>query len=112
MGVDGILTNKERFFALHVNDWDDDAGAESVCYSLEGRQFTATRSGIQISADDGPTQVILPVPDSSRVIGVCIGGKSKDILYALCGDKVWQRKIQQHGMGVFSPWTKVSANKL
>ena len=28
---------------LHVADWDDDAGAECVCYSIEGRQFVATR---------------------------------------------------------------------
>jgi len=71
MNADGTLTNKERFFHLYVADWDDDAGAESLCYSLEGRQFIATRSGVQISADDGPTQIILRVPDRCRVIGVC-----------------------------------------
>ncbi len=109
---DGRLSNKERFFHLHVADWDDDAGAESVCYSVEGRQFIATRSGIQISADDGPTQVILPVPDGSRVTGVCLGGKELDTLFAFCGTKIWKRKVQQHGMGAFSPWTKVNGNKL
>ncbi len=108
----GALTNKERFFHLHVADWDDDAGAESVCYSLEGRQFIATRSGVQISADDGPTQVILPVPDRSRVTGVAIGGQEKDTLFALCGNKIWKRKIQQHAMGAFTPWTKVGGTKL
>ena len=85
---DGTLTHKERFFHLHVADWDDDAGAESMCYSVEGRQFIATRSGIQISADDGPTQVILPVPDGSRVTGVCLGGKDGDTLFAFCGNKI------------------------
>ena len=109
---DGTLSNKERFFHLHVADWDDDAGPESLCYSLEGRQFIATRSGIQISADDGPTQIILPVPDRSRVTGVAIGGADKDILYALCMNKIWKRKIQQHATGAFSPWTKVVPNKL
>ena len=109
---DGTLTHKERFFPLHVADWDDDAGAESLCYSREGRQFVATRSGIQITADDGPTQVILPVPDGSRVTGVAIGGADGDRLYALCGTKIWHRKIQQHAMGAWSPWTKVTPNKL
>lgn len=109
---DGTLKNKERYFHLHVADWDDDAGTESVCYSLEGRQFLATRSGIQISADDGPTQVILPVPDGSRVTGVCLGGKDKDTLFALCGNKIWKRKVQHHGMGAFTPWTKVNGTKL
>jgi sugar lactone lactonase YvrE/enterochelin esterase-like enzyme len=112
MNEDGTLTNKERFFPLHVADWDDDAGAETVCYSLEGRQFIATKSGIQISADDGPTQIILPMPDRSRVIGVAIGGKDKDTLFAFCGNKIWKRKIQQHAMGAFTPWTKVSGTKL
>ncbi|MGB8167979.1 MAG: RICIN domain-containing protein [Chthoniobacteraceae bacterium] len=109
---DGSLTNKERFFHLHVADWDDDAGPESLCYSLEGRQFVATKTGVQISADDGPTQVILPVPDRSRVTGVCLGGAEKDTLFAFCGNKIWKRKIQQHAMGAFTPWTKVGGTKL
>lgn len=109
---DGTVANKERFFHLHVADWDDDAGPESLCYSLEGRQFIATRSGIQISADDGPTQIILPVPDRSRVTGVAIGGPEKDTLFAFCMNKIWKRKILQHASGAFSPWTKVTPNKL
>ena len=109
---DGTLTNKERFFHLHVADWDDDAGAESVCYSVEGRQFIATRSGIQISADDGPTQVILPVPDGSRVTGVCLGGKDFDTLYAFCGNKIWKRKVKHHAMGAFTPWVKMNGTPL
>ncbi len=112
VNADGSLTNKERFFHLHVADWDDDAGPESVCYSLEGRQFIATKSGVQISADDGPTQVILPVPDRSRVTGVALGGAEKDTLFAFCGNKIWKRKVQQHAMGAFTPWTKVTPNKL
>jgi enterochelin esterase-like enzyme/sugar lactone lactonase YvrE len=112
MNADGTLTNKERFFHLHVADWDDDAGPESVCYSLEGRQFIATKSGVQISADDGPTQVILPVPGGSRVTGVAIGGKDRDTLFAFCGNKIWKRKIQQHATGAFTPWTKVGGTKL
>ena len=109
---DGTLLNKERFFHLHVADWDDDAGPESLCYSIEGRQFIATRTGIQISADDGPTQIILPVPDNSRVTGVAIGGPEMGTLFAFCMKQIWKRKIQQHGMGAFSAWTKVTPNKL
>jgi sugar lactone lactonase YvrE len=112
INTDGTLTNKERFFPLYVANGDDDAGAESLCYSVEGRQFIATRSGVQISADDGPTQVILPVPDRSRVIGVCLGGKDKDTLFAFCGNKIWKRKVQHHALGAFTPWTKVSGTKL
>jgi len=109
---DGTLKNKERFFHLYVADWEDDAGPECLCYSLEGRQFIATKSGVQISADDGPTQIILPVPDRSRVSAVAIGGKDKDTLYAFCMNKIWKRKILQHAMGAWSPWTKMTGSKL
>ncbi len=112
MNADGTLTNKERFFHLHVADWDDDAGPECVCYSIEGRQFIATKSGVQISADDGPTQVILPVPDRARVIGVALGGAEKDTLFAFCGNKIWKRKVLQHAAGAWSAWTKVTGTKL
>ena len=69
-------------------------------------------SGIQVTADDGPTQVILPVPDRARVTGVALGGKDKDTLYAFCGNQIWKRKVQHHALGAWSPWTKVIPNKL
>ena len=109
---DGTLAHKERFFWLHVPDWEDDAGAESVCYAREGQMLVATRWGIQVCADDGPTQVILPVPDRSRVTGVCLGGPEMNTLFAFCGDKVWRRVVKIHAVGAFSPWTKVNGSPL
>lgn len=58
-------------------------------------KLIATKAGIQISADGGPTQVILTVPDRGRVTG----GKDKDTLYAFCMTKIWKRKIQQQALG-------------
>jgi len=112
INADSTLGNKERFFWLHVADWDDDAGPESICYAKEGQLFVATRMGIQVCADDGPSQVILPMPDRSRVIGVCLGGPEFNTLFAFCGDKVWKRVIKLHGIGAFSPWTKVNGSPL
>ncbi|MDR3635278.1 MAG: RICIN domain-containing protein [Isosphaeraceae bacterium] len=112
INTDGTLTNKERFFWLHVPDWEDDAGAESVCYAKEGPMLVATRWGVQVCADDGPTQVILPVPDRGRVVGVCLGGREMDTLFAFCGAKVWKRKVKVHAVGAFTPWTQVHGSKL
>jgi sugar lactone lactonase YvrE len=112
LNPDGTLINKERFFWLHVPDWEDDAGAEAICYAKEGQLFVATRWGIQVCTDDGPTQVILPMPDRSRVFGVCLGGREMDTLFAFCGDKVWKRKVKLHAMGAFTPWTKVNGGRL
>ena len=109
---DGTLANKERFFPLHVADWDDDAGAESVCYAKEGQMFVATRTGIQICADDGPTQVILPLPDRARVQALCLGGKDMDTLYAFTADKIWKRKLKIHGITAGTPITKINGTPL
>jgi gluconolactonase len=112
INADGTLTNKERFFWLHVPDWEDDAGAESVCYAREGPMLVATRWGIQVCADDGPTQVILPMPDRGRVIGICLGGPKFDTLFAFCGDKIWKRTVRVHGIGAFSPWNPAHGSSL
>ena len=112
INADGTLGDGERFFWLHVPDWEDDAGAESVCYAREGPMLVATRWGIQVCADDGPTQVILPMPDHGRPVGVCLGGREMDTLFAFCGDKIWKRKVKVHAVGAFTPWTPVRGSKL
>jgi hypothetical protein len=58
------------------------------------------------------SHVIPTVPDKGRVNAVAIGGKDKDTLYAFCGNKIWKRKIQQHALGGWFPWTKVVPTKL
>jgi len=108
----GTLSNKERFFWLHVPDWEEDAGTESVCYAREGQMLVATRFGIQICADDGPTQVILPLPGQARATGVCLGGPEQSTLFAFCGDTVWKRTVRIHTTGAFAPWTAVRGTPL
>lgn len=112
MEADGSLTQGERYFWLHVPDGDDEAGTEAACYAREGQILFATRAGIQICADDGPTQVILPLPDRGRVLSLCLGGREMDTLYAFSGDHIWKRRVKLHGMGAFTPWTAVKGTPL
>lgn len=74
--------------------------------------LAATRAGVQVSADDGPTQVIIPVPGGSRVTGVCLGGAAGDTLYAFCGPRIWKRTVKLHAMGAWTPWTRVQGTHL
>jgi gluconolactonase len=108
---DGKLVNKERFFTLHIQDWDDNAGAESVCYDKEGHLYIATRMGIQVCAWDGPVQVILPLPEG-RITGLCFGGADLNMIFAFCGDKIYKRTVKNHGLGAFSPWTAMKPGQL
>jgi enterochelin esterase-like enzyme/sugar lactone lactonase YvrE len=109
---DGTLINKERFFSLHVPDWQDIAAPESVCYAKEGQMLVATNMGIQICADDGPTQVILPLPGNARPLGLCLGGPDRDTLFAFTGDKICKRKVKIHSVGAFDLFVKVNGTKL
>lgn len=52
------------------------------------------------------------MPDRSRVIGVCFGEPELNPLVAFCGDKGWKRAVKLHGIGAFSPWTKVGGKLL
>jgi enterochelin esterase-like enzyme/sugar lactone lactonase YvrE len=110
--ADGSLTHKEKFFWLHVSDWDDNAGTAGAIYAKEGQLILATRAGLQICADDGPTQVILPFPDHARALGVALGGKDQDLLFAFTADRIWCRKVKVHASGAFSPWTKINGTRL
>jgi sugar lactone lactonase YvrE/enterochelin esterase-like enzyme len=97
---DGTLADKERFYWLHVADGDDESGAESLCYSREGLLFVGTLMGIQICNEDGHTEAIVPLPDRSRVTGLCLGGPQGETLYAFGGGKVWKRVVNAHAVAV------------
>jgi enterochelin esterase-like enzyme/sugar lactone lactonase YvrE len=109
---DGTLSNKERFFWLYTQDWSNSSDAQSICYDREGHLYIATSSGIQVCTWDGPTQVILPLPVGSRVNSICFGGANLDEIFASCGDKVYKRKLKTHGLGAFTPWTKMTPGQL
>ena len=74
--------------------------------------FVATRRGTQVCAAAGPMQVILPLPTRGRALSVCLGGRALDNLYAVAGDKIWQRKVKVHAVNAFTPWTKVNGTRL
>ena len=103
IGPDGHLTDKEPYYRLIVPDWEDDAGAGSVCFSTEGHILIATRWGVQICAADGPSQVVLPVPGNIRVDGIALGGSGMNTLFAFSGGKLWTRVVKVHAAGAFSP---------
>lgn len=109
---DGTLINGERYFWLHVPDWQDDADTHQVCYAKEGQILFATSFGVQICADDGPTQVILPLPTQTTPASICLGGKEMDTLYAFSGGTIWKRKVKIHGIGAFTPWMHANGSPL
>ena len=94
--ADGSLTNKQRYYHLHVPDTADDSGADGMRVDRDGRLYVATRMGIQVCDQAGRVNCIIPTPNG-KVANLCFGGEQFDTIYCACGDKVYKRKVKVHG---------------
>ena len=101
---DGTLTAKQKYYWLHKPDHADDAGADGIRTDRDGRLYAATRLGIQVCDQAGRVQCILPTPNG-KVANLCFGGENFDTLFAMCGEKVFKRKLKVQGA---QAWDKPS----
>ncbi|WP_332369196.1 SMP-30/gluconolactonase/LRE family protein [Spirosoma telluris] len=108
---DGTLANKQKYYWLHSPDTADDAGADGLKTDRDGRLYVATRMGIQVCDQAGRVNVILPTPNGN-VSNICFGGPNFDRLYATCGDKVYQRKLNVKGANAWDKPNKPTAPRL
>jgi sugar lactone lactonase YvrE len=83
-------------------DLADDAGADGIEVSSDGRVFVATRIGIQVCDAAGRVQCILPTPNG-KVANLALGGPELETLYALCGDKLYKRRVLAKAAHSFLP---------
>jgi sugar lactone lactonase YvrE/enterochelin esterase-like enzyme len=93
---DGSLKDKQKYYHLHVPDTADDSGADGIRADRDGRLYVATRLGIQVCDQPGRVNGIIPTPNG-RVANLCFGGENFDVLFATCGDRVYQRKVKVRG---------------
>ena len=108
---DGSLTNKQRYFHLHVPDTADDSGADGMHCDRDGRLYVATRMGVQVCDQAGRVNCILPTPNG-RVSNVTFGGENFDTLFCTSGDKVFKRKLKVKGALPFASPIKPAAPRL
>jgi len=108
---DGTLLHKQKYYHLHVPDNADDSGADGMRVDRNGRLYVATRMGIQVCDQAGRVNCIFPTPNG-KVSNICFGGANHDLLFAMCGDKVYQRKVKVQGAHNFQPPLKPAAPRL
>jgi gluconolactonase len=97
---DGSLKHKQRFYYLHVPDDDDESGADGMCVDQDGRLYVATSLGIQVADQAGRVLCIIPAPHRWAA-HLCLGGPNFDTLYAMCVDRVYERRVQVKGVQSF-----------
>ncbi len=99
---DGSLSDKQRFFWLHMTDIPNDSGAEDLAVDTHGNLYVATRMGIQVCDQNGRVRAILPLPaPCGPVRSLCFAGENFDVLYATDGTQVFMRRLKVRG---FAPW--------
>ncbi len=94
---DGTLTDRQRFYWLHVPDSADDSGANALAFDRDGRLYAATRMGVQVCDRNGRSRAILPLPENGEATSLCFGGKDFDTLFVTAGGKVYSRKLRSRG---------------
>jgi hypothetical protein len=92
---DGSLSDRQRFYWLHVADIANDSGAQGLATDAHGNLYVATRLGIQICDQNGRVRAILPLPAPS--LPVCGLAMSNQYLFATDGRRLFRRKIKVPG---------------
>jgi gluconolactonase len=108
---DGSLAYKQKYYHLHVPDTADDSGADGMRVDKEGRLYVATRMGLQVCDQAGRVNCIIPTPNG-KVSNLTFGGANFDTIYAMCGDKVYKRKVKVKGSFAYQPPSKPAAPRL
>jgi gluconolactonase len=108
---DGSLAAKQRYFHLHMPDRADNSGVDGIRVDRDGRLYSATDMGIQVSDPAGRVFAIIPTPNGD-IANLCFGGKDFDTIYATCRDRVYKRRVKARGANAFETPIKPAPPRL
>lgn len=95
---DGSLTNRQRFYHLHMMDGSTQTSADGMTVDSLGWLYVTTEMGIQLCDQPGRVNGIISKPQPKGPSSIAFGGEHFDTLFAACGDKVFKRKTRAHGV--------------
>jgi sugar lactone lactonase YvrE len=108
---DGSLAAKQRYFHLHMPDRADNSGVDGIRVDRDGRLYSATDMGIQVSDPAGRVICIIPTPNG-EIANLCFGGQDFDTIYACCKDRIYKRRVKTHGANAFEAPIKPAPPRL
>ena len=100
INADGSLKDKERWYWLHQTDNYGYSKVADLAVDDHGNLYAATNLGVQVCDQNGRVRAILQLPGGA-VTGLCFGGKDFDMLFVICGGKLYKRKLKVKGV---TPW--------
>jgi len=108
---DGSLAARQRYFHLHMPDRADNSGVDGIRVDRDGRLYSATDMGIQVSDPAGRVSCIIPTPNGD-IANLCFGGPHFDTIYTTCRDRVYSRRVKTHGANAFEAPIKPAPPRL
>jgi gluconolactonase len=109
---DGSLTNRQRFYHLHLMDGAVQSSADGMTVDTLGWLYVTTEMGIQVCDQAGRVNSIIAKPAYKGMNSVAFGGPDLGTLFVSCGDKIYRRKTAATGVLSFQPPIKPPAPKL
>ncbi len=92
----GQVDCKQKFYYLYPPGEAESAGGGGMCMDSKGYLYVATHLGVQVCDNSGRVNGIIATPGGD-LRDVRFGGPDRDTLYAICGDKVYARKLKVSG---------------
>jgi sugar lactone lactonase YvrE/enterochelin esterase-like enzyme len=108
---DGSLAARQRYFHLHMPDRADNSGVDGIRVDRDGRLYSATDMGIQVSDPAGRVSCIIPTPNGD-IANLCFGGPQFDTIYATCRDRIYSRRVKTRGANAFEAPIKPAPPRL
>jgi sugar lactone lactonase YvrE/enterochelin esterase-like enzyme len=97
---DGKLRFKQPLHHLHMAPNTFESGADGMTVDDQGRLYVTTRMGVQVCDQLGRVHLILSKPHDGWLSNVVFGGEDLKTLYVTCGDSVYKRPLNAHGLPV------------
>jgi gluconolactonase len=94
----GSLTNRQKFFYLHLVDGSTQSGADGMTVDTKGNLYVTTEMGIQICDQPGRVEGIIGKPERRGISSVAFGGANRDELFVTCGGAVYKRQTKAKGV--------------
>ncbi|MCC7086763.1 MAG: SMP-30/gluconolactonase/LRE family protein [Pirellulales bacterium] len=99
----GLLSNKERFYAMLTPPDRGSSGADGMTVDTECRVYVATFLGVQVFDVEGRLIGIIQKPQSAFLSNLTFAGPKFDSLYATSTDKLFRRKTKATGVRYTKP---------
>ncbi|QKJ29292.1 SMP-30/gluconolactonase/LRE family protein [Mucilaginibacter mali] len=111
LNSEGAPVDGQRYGWLYTPDDADAARTTAMQCDTAGRVYVATNMGIQVLDQVGRVNAIFPLP-GRQVESLCFGGANFDMLYVLCRDKLYRRKLNTKGINSWDALVKPAKPKL